>query len=191
MLRSPLWDNTDTSPSTANTGAVTLFNTSTMGPRTTGPITSSNSGRGTVLNQYLGISAPVRFDAVHNRIYVHSYSVSNINIVTVMSFTTPTPPPPPSPNPEPDSPTQGSDNSASNTNTTTDSVAVSAGKNTSTNSGTATSSPSAILKRSSLPQTGSQRSSNLVLIAAVLLSTGVILLRAKTFHSRRNNELLQ
>ena len=172
ILRSPLWDNTDTSPATANTGAITLFSTSTSGPRTTGPITSSNSARGTVLNQYLGNVAPVRFDSIHNRIYVHT-SNSN-NTVTILAFTTPTPPPAPAPDPNtPTQGSQGSDNSGSNTNATTDSAPVSAGTNTES----VTSSPNTVLKRSSLPQTGSQNTRSALLFAGILILLGVIALR--------------
>ena len=185
ILRSPLWDNTDTSPVIANTGAITLFDTTTNGTRTTGPITASNSARGTVLNQYLGNVAPVRFDAVHNRVYVHT-SNSN-NTVTILAFTTPTPPP--APTPDPNTPTQGSDNSGSNTNATTDSAPVSAGTNTSANSSTATSSSTAILKRTSLPQTGSQNSGKFLSAAFSILFVGLSLLHIRAASHRRYSDL--
>ncbi|MEN9301332.1 MAG: Bifunctional hemolysin/adenylate cyclase precursor [Actinomycetota bacterium] len=81
-LRTPLWNNP--SPALTDVGAITLFNTSTAGPRTTGPITSSNSVLGTVASQRLGNTQVPLFDSVNERIYV--YNDNDGNIVTVISF---------------------------------------------------------------------------------------------------------
>ena len=82
ILRSPLWNNI--SPAITDVGAISLFDTSTAGPRTVGPISSSNSVLGTIASQSLGNTAPVRFDSVNDRVYVHN--ANNSTIVTVISL---------------------------------------------------------------------------------------------------------
>ena len=81
-IPTPLWNNP--SPTLTDVGAITLFNTSTAGPRTTGPINSNNSVLGTVASQRLGDSQIPLFDPVNERIYV--YNRNDSDTVTVISF---------------------------------------------------------------------------------------------------------